>query len=193
LQSSPEWIQGISAFALADEDYGARFQIHHDGQVLVALANANLINGDLFEFMQLRPAEAPFQISFLDIFDDIPADAQMTATVKDGRQFRQFKNVSFKTAGIAPSPPGKTQLDLPDDAADQTLDPRHSELDEHGFNANRNCSKPAQLFATAYDASGAAHRTAQITCALIDGKDHCPFLIAAVHILVAVNPEGMIQ
>src|SRR6266851_5338154 len=61
-QSLPEGIESIGAFAISHEHDRAGEQIEHDGQVLVLLANADFIDGDLFELVELGLAETALQI-----------------------------------------------------------------------------------------------------------------------------------
>jgi hypothetical protein len=47
----PEPFQSFGTFALADINDGTTFQVKHDGQVAMAFANGDFIDGDLLKFM----------------------------------------------------------------------------------------------------------------------------------------------
>ncbi len=62
LEDFPEPFQDSGTFALPDIDDGTTFQVKYDGQVAMAFANADFIDGDLFKFME--PGEAKRFIRF---------------------------------------------------------------------------------------------------------------------------------
>ena len=75
-QPLPEGFQSIPAFAVADEHDRAGEQVEDDGQVAVALADVDFIDGDLLELMQLGLAEFPLEMRGLNLLDGVPADQQ---------------------------------------------------------------------------------------------------------------------
>nr|WP_052301931.1 hypothetical protein [Desulfobacca acetoxidans] len=62
LEDFPEPFQDFGTFALPDIDDGTTFQVKYDGQVAMAFANADFIDGDLLKFME--PGEAKRLIRF---------------------------------------------------------------------------------------------------------------------------------
>jgi hypothetical protein len=56
-QPTPEGPQRVGSLALADEDHRPGFEVQDDGQVSVAVADADLVDGDLLELAQVRPLE----------------------------------------------------------------------------------------------------------------------------------------
>jgi hypothetical protein len=73
----PEPFQGLSAFALADKNDGTAFQVKHDGQVAMSFADGDFSDDDLLQFVELGERKTPDQVSFLNIFDNVPTDSQM--------------------------------------------------------------------------------------------------------------------
>ena len=63
-QPLPEGLQGLHAFAVADEHHGAAEQVEHHGEVVMALADGDFIDGDLLELVQLGLAEAALQVAW---------------------------------------------------------------------------------------------------------------------------------
>jgi hypothetical protein len=53
----------------------------------VSFANTYLIDGDLFEFVEPGMSKPSDETSFLDIFDDVPADSQMPSHILDSHMF----------------------------------------------------------------------------------------------------------
>lgn len=98
---SPERLKRIGSFPFPDEDHGATLQIENDGQIPMAFANADLIDGDPLQPAQLRAGKAPFEIAFLDVFDHIPAGAQVPDHISDRHPFGQFEGITFKGLGVA--------------------------------------------------------------------------------------------
>jgi len=65
LQNAP----GPGCFALPHEDHGPAFQIEYDRQIAVMLADRDLVDGQLSQFLQLDLLESPLQIGLLDFLD----------------------------------------------------------------------------------------------------------------------------
>ena len=53
LSRGPERLQGFGAFALAHKDHRSTLQVQDYGQIAVPFADADLVDGDLPELMQL--------------------------------------------------------------------------------------------------------------------------------------------
>ncbi len=56
----------------------------------MAFANGDFIDGDLLKFMELGKSKTSHQVSFLNIFDDVPTDSQMPGHIFNGHVLRQF-------------------------------------------------------------------------------------------------------
>ena len=56
-EPSPERLQGLGAFAVADEDHGPAFQVQDHRQVAVPFADGDFVDGDLLELVQLGRAK----------------------------------------------------------------------------------------------------------------------------------------
>src|SRR4029077_8420238 len=112
-QPFPEKLEGIHAFAIADEDDGTSFQIEHDGQIPVPLADVDFIDGNLLELVQLGLAEAALEIPGLDVLDRVPANGQVVSDILDGHQPRELQGVAFEGMRVMFLGIGKGDLDLP--------------------------------------------------------------------------------
>ena len=66
--SFPEWLQGVGALAITDEDDRAAFQVQHHREVAVPLADRDLVDGQQTQVPQLRLGEMLFQMALLDVF-----------------------------------------------------------------------------------------------------------------------------
>src|ERR1700683_2484373 len=80
----PEGFQGFYAFAVADEDDDAAEQIEYHGEVTMALADGNFINGNLLELMQFGFAKAALEVAGLDVLDGVPTDLEVFGHILDG-------------------------------------------------------------------------------------------------------------
>ena len=113
-QPLPERLQGLDAFAVADEHHGPGEQIEDHGQVAVPLADGDFIDGDLLELVQLGLAEAALQGAGLDVLDGVPTDLEVLGHVLDGHVPGQLQGVALEGAGVAFLGIGEAELDLPD-------------------------------------------------------------------------------
>ena len=71
-QAFPEGNQGVGAFALADEDHGPANEVEHDGEVAVAVADGDFVDGEALEPLEFGLAEAGFEVAFEEGLDAIP-------------------------------------------------------------------------------------------------------------------------
>ena len=71
-QTSPERQERIGTFAVADKYNGTGFQIQHDGQIFVAFADGNFIDGNQSQFAKLGASKSSAETFFLDFFYEIP-------------------------------------------------------------------------------------------------------------------------
>ena len=192
-EPSPEGIQSFSAFAVAHEDHGPAFQVQNHGQIAVSFADTDFIDGDLLELVQLRAGKASQQVPFLNIFNEVPTDAQMLGYVFDGHVPGQPQGIAGKASGVTASPEGKTDLHLAQDAAEQTPDSWHQQFKPNGLVAYGKCAKAAHYLAPALNLMGAAFRTAQGEAVLANPKMDSPIMILGMNMLVSPNAEAMIK
>src|SRR5258707_13393805 len=136
-QSSPERFERRTAFAIAHKHHSPREKIENYRQVLLPLANADFVDGDLLEVLQLGVAETPCQRTSLNILDDVPAHLQVVCYILDGHGPGQVEGIAFKGSRIATAWFRKAELDLAHDVAVEAEHPRHREVDEHGFTTDR--------------------------------------------------------
>jgi len=116
-QPFEEDVQGFRPFAIADEHHRAGEEIEHDGEIMMSLADVDLVDGDLLEFVQLGFAEAAFKVLGLDFLDGVPADLKMVGHVLDGHVSGQFQGIAFKGTGVMFFGVGKADLGLAYDLA----------------------------------------------------------------------------
>ena len=60
----PEGFQGVGAFSVAHKDHRAALQIQDDGQIAMSFGHRDLIDGDLFEFLQVGVGKTFFRFLF---------------------------------------------------------------------------------------------------------------------------------
>ena len=116
-QAFPEGDQGVGAFSLADEDDGAAEEIEDDGEVAVAVADGDLVDGEASEFLEFGFAEASVQVAFEEVFDGVPTDLQVLGDGSDGHVGEQAESVAFEGVGEAAEGFGDPEGGLADDAA----------------------------------------------------------------------------
>ena len=136
-QPPPERLEGIDTLAVADKHHRSGEQVQHHRQVAMALADGDLVDGDLLELVQLGLAETLLQGAGLDVLDHVPAHLEMLGHVLDGHVLRQLQDVPFEGAAVVLLGVGKTQLDLPCQAAVETVDPRHLEVQQDRLATDR--------------------------------------------------------
>ena len=192
-QPPPEWLEGVHAFAVADEYHGAGEQIDNHGHVAVSLGDSDFIDGDLRELVQLGLAEAALQGTGLDILDGVPTDVEVLGHVLNGHQARQVEDIAFERAGAAFLGIGEAQLDLPDHATGEAEDAGHLELHEGWLGADGNHAKGAFDAPLAPGLAGAALGAAVAFARFLDAKRHLPLLEGLADVVVADNAEAVIQ
>ncbi|NJK33096.1 MAG: glycosyltransferase, partial [Deltaproteobacteria bacterium] len=99
--------------ALDPAVHGARFQVEHDRDVFVTLAQIDLINGDVLEAFEFGPGEAFAEPPFLNVVGRVPRDTQVPRNVLRRHVLQQFHHIPFKVFGVLPFGLGEPQLHPP--------------------------------------------------------------------------------
>ena len=92
------------------------------------LANADFIDGDLLEFVQLGLAELSLEVLGLDFLDGVPAEQQMVGDILDGYASGEFEGIAFQGVGVVFLGIGKGDLDLAILATSAAPDAWHLEV-----------------------------------------------------------------
>lgn len=192
-QSLPEGLQGVHALAVTDENHGAGEKIEDNGQVAMALADVDFVDGDLLEVVQLGLAELALEVPGLDVLDDVPANDQMFGNILDGHEMRQFQSIALEGASVMLLGVGESELDLANLAARKAQHARHFELDERRLLADRQRPEGAFDAALGPDVLGAAMRAAQSLAWLFDAKRGDARLDNLADVAVADDAEAVLQ
>lgn len=107
-QTPPEGRQSRGALARAHEDHGPRQQVQHDGEILMALGDSDLINGDLTQIAQPDATTPAAQMSLEDVLHGVPADLEMTGEIQEGHGLGEVHDVPLKGASMAALGLGET-------------------------------------------------------------------------------------
>nr|WP_231716387.1 hypothetical protein [Desulfosarcina alkanivorans] len=99
LQSTPEGNERIGSFSVAYKNDSTGIQVQNDGQIVMACANGDLIDGQLSEMLQFGMGESFFQIPFLYIFDDDTPDVEMIGHILDGHVPAKILHHSVRMTG----------------------------------------------------------------------------------------------
>jgi hypothetical protein len=78
----------------------------------MALANANLANGNLREVLQFEAGKAFGEIPFMDVLDYISAHPQVKGHILEGHMTAKIKGVALEPLGVSAPGIGKTNLGL---------------------------------------------------------------------------------
>ena len=135
-QLPPEGLEGVCALAFADKYHRTAEQVEYHGEIAVAFAHADLVDGDLREVLESDALEATFEMPLLDVLDHVPAHAEVMGRVLNGHARAEFEGVPLEGAGVACAWRGEADLDLPGLAARGAPDPRHVRVDEHRLAAD---------------------------------------------------------
>ena len=192
-QPLPERLQGVGPLAVADEHHRAAVQVQHDRQVAVALADGDLVDGDVPQVLELGLGIAARQVALLDVLDQVPADAQVRGHVADGHPPGEVQHVPLEGLGVAPPRVGEGDLDLTHHPTGTALDARDGE--HQGRRARADGQGPeASLDVTARDqVAGTAGRAPAALGLLADGEDHLSFGVGGADVAIAPGPERVIQ
>src|SRR5688572_9945918 len=192
-QARPERLQGVDAFAVADEDNGARDEIEHHGQIVMAFAHSDLVDGDLPQLVELGLAEASQERAGLDVLDGVPAYLQVLGHVLDGHVLRQFQGIAFEGTRVMLAWIGKAQLHLPHLAAGETQDARHLQSHLYRLGANGHSAEGSFDASLGPNVAVAAVGAAQTLARPLDGKGHLTSLEGLSNIAISHEAEGVIQ
>ncbi len=74
LQASPKGGQGLGSFAISNKQHAAAVQVQHHREVAVAVADGDLVDGQLPHLGQRRLGIALGEVGFDDLLHRVPAD-----------------------------------------------------------------------------------------------------------------------
>ena len=192
-QPSPERLERIRPFAVADKHYSACAQIQYDGQIPMAFACRDFVNSDLAQSLELGAGKSAAKVSFLNVLDDIPAHSQMRGDILDGHTPTQVQDISLELPSIASALISEAQFDLTQAVTYPTKHSLNGQYDFHRFGTDGYAIEPAVHGSFADDLSGTARRACKVLFSFDDTKCHFAALIAAIDVLVATDTESVIQ
>ena len=95
----------------------------------MAVADADLIDGQVLEVLELGFLETNLQPPLLDFLDRVPSDAEMGGHGLDRHVPREIQHVTLKGMGVAASLVGERDLGLARLAASGALQPLDGQVD----------------------------------------------------------------
>jgi hypothetical protein len=168
-------------------------KVQNQGQVSLGVADADLIDRDVLEILQRRRFELPVKVPLVEVFDDVPTDAQVMRNVLNGHRATQFQGIAFEGLRVAVATDGKGHADLPNHTAPATADSLHGQLNQDRTAAYGEGPQPANLLALAYRFGAAAMGAAEFLRFLIDHKDGVRPLQERANMTIALNAKAMVQ
>lgn len=88
-----------------------------DNRQIVILADIDLINGDLLQFLEIYFAIFAVQVSLLDTLDDIPNQGKVSGDIGCGHMFGKLENISSEIPGVCETRISKADISLPNCSA----------------------------------------------------------------------------
>ena len=159
----------------------------------MSLGDRDLVDGELTQVFEPNLGEATRQVAFLNVLDDVPADAQVLGDIADGHAAPQIQGVAHEGEGVATSRVGEWDLDLSHYATGLAFNARDRQNHEGGVFADRHGSE-APLDSTAHlDLRGPAGGATTGLGLLVDGENRLAVQVVSAGVLVATNTEAVIQ
>ena len=189
----PERFQRLFAFPFADEEDRAAFQIHHNGEVPVSLADADLVDGDHFRFLELRFAEPPLEVLLVDVADHSRADAQVAGDILNGHHLPQIDDQPREALGVVLSRHDAGQDDGSDALAPAALHARGPDEDHRLPQADRRRMHEAVVGSPANNMARPASRTLHGRFRRLHPQFHHPLFVSGRRVPIAAQPDRPIQ
>src|SRR2546425_13050054 len=168
-------------------------QVHNQRQVAVARSDADLVDGELPQVLELGPGETTPEIVLDDILDDVPTDAQVAGHILDGHEAGQLQGVAAERLRVAAPGLGEGQRHLADGTARPALDARDRQYHGHRPTADGETTEvPLDLAARRHTRRTTDGATA-VREVFRDPEDHAALLEVGGHVPVATNAKRMVQ
>ena len=132
-------------------------------------------------------------LAFLDVFDDVPTDAQVVGHRLDGHVLGQLQGVTLKRPGVAAPRVGEGHVHLAYHAAGQAADALHGQDDGHGAAADGHGPEAALGLAPANHLTATAGWATPVLGILGDGEGHAALGVVGPAVVVAADGKGMVQ
>jgi hypothetical protein len=179
--------------AVADEDHGPGFPVQDHPQGALAVANADLVDGDLLPLLQPRLLEAVLQVPLLDVLDGVPANPEVPRHIPDGHAPAQLQGVTLESLGVAAPRVGKRQRHLGRAPTGAALDRRDGQDEPDGRATDGHRWEGAWLVAVVDEFTGVALRATTGVGPLAHGKDDGSCGELGLDVVVAPQAEGVVQ
>jgi len=132
-------------------------------------------------------------MAFLDILHHPPTDTQVTGHVRNGHSATQFQHIAGEGSGVGSLNLGQGNFDLADFVAASAMDAGNVQLDEDRLAADGQMLERAPKQSTAMQILRAAVRTAKVLSFLLDLENHRAPFVGRPLVMVASNPEPVVQ
>ena len=99
-QALPEILEGVGALAPTDVNDGAGGQVEDEGVVFGLAPGVELVNGDGGDVLERRLVVEALEAGFVDVFYQVPADAEVLGDVVDVAKFQEVVGVTLKAFGV---------------------------------------------------------------------------------------------
>jgi hypothetical protein len=132
-------------------------------------------------------------MALLNVFDQVPTDAQTIGDILDGGELGQLKHIPLEGLGVSAAGIGEPKIDLPHQVASRAENSLYRQRDKDRLKANRNRPKLPDAFSPTDDAAVAAVGTDQLVRFVRHGENYRTPFIATLNVVIAMNPKGMIQ
>lgn len=168
-------------------------KIEHDRQIAVALADVDLIDGDLAEVVQFGLAKFALEVVGLDFLDGVPADLQMVGDVLDSHESGEFQGISLKGSGVMLLGIGEPDLGLSHRVAAEATKAWHLENNIGRLPTDGEGSENAFDPSLNPDLRGCTLRAPQAFAKLIDDEEGLVLREMLAAKVVTINAETVIE
>jgi hypothetical protein len=156
-------------------------------------ANTNFINGYPTQALESRAFVAFRQMSFLDVFDDVPTSSQVIGDVGYRHASRNIQGVSFKRPCVSTSGVGEANFDLADEPAGSTFDSGDFQVDKGLLGTHWERLESTLDLASKFDVLARAGRTSQIVLSLPNAEEDLSTFIYCAKVVVTDDSEGLVK
>lgn len=105
--------QSPSAPALTLEGNHACGQLQDNGPVVMSHAYTDLIKGELLKLPEHREGESLLVVTFLDVFDHVPARTQMAGCTLSSHVLGQIQGITLERLDVGPAVISEARLEPP--------------------------------------------------------------------------------
>jgi hypothetical protein len=157
------------------------------------LGNGDFIQRDDAQVVQTRPSKTALQITLLHVLDHIPANPELQGDVFDGHAPRKFQGVTLERPRVSTQRVRKAKANLTNQTTTPATNALRGAKQIGGLMADGQGPKATDDSATLHNIVRSAGRTTEEFRLWSDDEKHLPFKEMGLHVLVAAQPEGMVD